>query len=176
MSSSTGLITYDPMDWYWVVAGTTNPWASARVQYVAPTDPTYLAWQAGPPPRAASNIDSAASLGDVLNTQWAPQALATLTIQSTGSPALNGTYAMDQGTQAQITGIAAGIAAGRGLPGGGSTFNWPDVFGQPHAFSSTNFLNFASAAESYIYNFTQQLNLLVNNLPATLPTQPITIA
>lgn len=56
---------YNPQNWYWVVGGDQSKvFSSASGTYVAPTDPTYLAWvTAGGVP---TNIDTAANLGAVL--------------------------------------------------------------------------------------------------------------
>jgi hypothetical protein len=66
-------------------------------------------------------------------------------IVSTATPALNGTYAVDETAQRNISGIAAGIAARNRVPGGGATFTYPDMAGTLHAFSAADFLNFATA-------------------------------
>lgn len=57
--------TYDPSDWYWIVAGsTTQVYSSAVGNYVSVDDATFLAWKAdGTLP---TNIASAAELGEVL--------------------------------------------------------------------------------------------------------------
>lgn len=167
---------YNVLDWYWAVAGDPNVWSSARTGYFATSDATYLAWLADDPTRIPKAIDSAALLGGVMQQDWLPQALKVVQVQSTGTPALNGTYAIDTLSQAQITGISAGIAAGKGLPGGGGAFFWPDVTGVPHSFNSANFLNFASGIEAFLYSFTQALGATVAGFPTPLPTQPITIA
>ena len=60
-------------------------------------------------------------------------------LQCTSLPALDGTYPIDQTTQMQITGIAAAISAGLGLPGGGATFNWPDAGGVAHPWPAAQF-------------------------------------
>lgn len=89
-----------------------------------------------------------------------------LQIQSTATPALNGTYSIDDGSQKNISGIAAGIASRNRLPGGGSTFDYPDVTVTDHAFTAQNFLDFASAVEDYVYALSKGLT----------PTQPVVIA
>ena len=166
---------YNVANWYWAVAGsTTQVWSSQRMEYVATTDATYSAWLAQG--NAPTRISSAASLAAVMSSQFAPVVLAVgVQVTSTATPALNGTYALDQVSQNQITAIAAGIAAGKGLPGAGTTFNWPDASGTPHAFSSANWTDFASAVETYIYNFTESLLTIVSGGSATMPAQPVTI-
>ena len=102
-------------------------------------------------------------------TAWlARQALASAPchVQSTATPSLDGDYAIDDASQQRIIGIAAGIAARGRLPGGGTTFNYRDAGGMPHAFSSTDFLNFAAALEDYVY-------ALQNG---QTPTSPVVIA
>lgn len=63
------MISYNPADWYWIVAGsTTQVWSSARVQYVGVDDSTYQAWRvAGGVP---TKIDSQDSLITVLRQQY----------------------------------------------------------------------------------------------------------
>ncbi|HTB47023.1 MAG TPA: hypothetical protein VK741_25625 [Acetobacteraceae bacterium] len=167
---------YNAMNWYWAVGGsTTQVWSSQRVAYVPVTDATYLAWLATG--NVPTQIASAAALGQVIMAQWLPAFLtAGVAVASTGTPALDGTYPLDQVSQNQITGISAGVAAGKGLPGGGSTFFWQDVTGAPHAFTAAAFTDFASALESYVYNYTQALGAIIAGGSASFPTLPLTIA
>jgi hypothetical protein len=167
---------YNPSNWYWIVAGsTTQVWASARCQYVPVADATYVAWLAAG--NLPSRIGSVAELVEVLQQQWMPQAIAGgVAVTSSGTPALNGTYAVDAGSQANIAALSTGIAAGKPLPGGGATFNYPDIEGTQHAFSAANFLNFAAAIEGYIYALDQALATLVNGGSAALPSTPLAIA
>ena len=44
-----------------------------------------------------------------------------MTVQCASLPAIAGSYPIDATTQMQITGIAAAISAGLGLPGGGAS-------------------------------------------------------
>jgi hypothetical protein len=166
-----GINPYTPANWYWIVAGsTTQVYSSAGVAYVSVLDGTYQAWRtAGNLP---TNILNAEELFDVLVAQWAPSYLLVgINLVSTGTPALNGTYALDPVSQQQITGVATSLAAGRGLPGGGSTFLY-----QGHPFSGANFLNFADAAEGYVYGLYQSLGEIVMTGSGSLPSQTVTIA
>lgn len=168
--------SYNPAAWYWIVAGSTSQvWNSAAVEYVAVNDQTYVAWlSSGGMP---TKIANATELVQVLLQQWAPLVQASgLQVSSIGTPALNGTYAIDSASQAQITSLSTGIAAGKPLPGGGSTFNYPDITGGQHAFNATNFLDFAASIEGYIYNFNQALIASVNGTPTALPSTTLTIA
>jgi hypothetical protein len=75
-----------------------------------------------------------------------------------------------------ITALATGIAAGKPLPGGGSTFNYPDITGAAHAFSAANFLNFGTAIEDYVYNYRETLRTLLGGGSGSLPSSSLTIA
>ncbi len=64
----TPLPHYTPSNWYWIVAGsTTQVYSSAVGNFVAITDPTFLAWLASG--HAPTNIDTEANLGQVLAGQ-----------------------------------------------------------------------------------------------------------
>jgi hypothetical protein len=89
-----------------------------------------------------------------------------ITIASTATPSLNGTYAIDDAAAAVISSIYAGIKGGDGLPGSGSTFNYADMGGEMHAFGETDFVNFAKAARDYRYALSQ----------GETPTLPISIS
>jgi hypothetical protein len=164
---------FNPADWYWVVAGdAAHVWSSARVQYVATSDATYQAWLAAG--HAPTQIDSAASLVAVLFAQWLPIVAAQgVAVTSSSHPALTGTYAIDNDSLNNITAIAAGIASGKPLPGGGSSFAYP--VGTAHVFDATTFPDFASAIEQYVYGFRDAVAKLVLGQSATVPTQPVPI-
>lgn len=164
-------MTYTPASWYWIVAGSTSQvYSSAAVAYIPVTDATYQAWlTAGNFP---TKIATAEELYEVLIVQWVPNVLNVgINLISTGTPVLNDTYPLDLASQQQITGVATSIAAGRGLPGGGSTFLY-----QGHPFNGANFLNFADAAESYVYNVYQSLGQIVQAGSGSLPSPTVTIA
>lgn len=125
---------------------------------VEDTDPRYLAF-INPPP--TSQVLAAAAFG------------AGLTIASTATLTLNGTYAVDQISQMNIIAIETSINAGRGFPGGGAaTFNYPDTAGAMHAFTEPNFTNFAAAVRDYVY----ALNSVGAGASSALPAATATIA
>jgi len=76
---------------------------------------------------------------------------AGIVLTCTSNAALSGTYAIDPLSQQKITAIAAAINANLGLPGGGSTFNYPDISGAPHAWTAVEFPKLAKAALNFIY-------------------------
>lgn len=97
---------------------------------------------------------------------------AGLTITSTGSTALNGTYACDALSQADIVAIETSLNAGKGFPGGATTFSYPDATGALHSFSEANFTDFAAAVRDYVY----ALKSYAAGQTTTLPVATATIA
>jgi hypothetical protein len=93
-----------------------------------------------------------------------------ITVQCTSLPVLDGAYPIDAATQAQITGVAAAISAGLGLPGGGTTFNWPDASGVAHAWPATQFTEFARAVMNFVYACAQAAQGNSTTLPSTTVT------
>lgn len=182
-------------DCYWFVAGdTTQVWSSAQGASVALTNADYLAWLDDG--HLTARIGSWSELYEVLVSR-APDTAAALAvahqaelrpdqigaalfavgcqIASTGTPALNGTYAIDQISQQQMAGVATSIAAGFGFPASLTEIPWPDVSGVPHLFDQPAFLNLAYAIQSYIYGIYQTIGALQAGIPAPWPAQPVTI-
>lgn len=126
----------------------------------------------------SNSILNAVELYDVLLQQWAPLAQAAcVSVTSTGTPALNGTYAINDASVANIVALSTGIATQKPLPGDSSIFNYPDATNTMHAFTAANFLNFAAAIEDFVYNFEQGLpGLLQQQSCAVLPSTSLTIA
>jgi len=109
--------------------------------------------------------------------QWLPRIQAAgVAVQSTGTPALDGIYGVDPTSIAQAAVIAADIANGDGLPGGGSTFIYVDSFGVHGPFDAPHFLAAYKAIKNYVYGLSQAVIALVNNESAALPASPVTIA
>jgi|SRR6185312_1010731 len=174
---------YDPTDWYWKV-GTdeSSVWASGRLAFVPVSDADYQAWVARSD-TITSTIRDAADLLGVMLAQWMPRVLAAgVAVHSTATPALNAVYSFDpNGSAARpgltaITGISTGIASGKPLPSGGATFLYSDITGASHAFTAADFLNFAAAAEGYVYSLTQAVAARIAGGTDELPTVPLVIA
>lgn len=108
---------------------------------------------------------------DMLNAKIA----AGIQITSTGAPALNGTYPIDQGTLNNLGNLLAAIGAGVGLPGGGTTVPLADVTGTPHTFTAAQVESLDGAISTYIYNLRITWNLLNAQQQASWPSQPVTI-
>lgn len=99
--------------------------------------------------------------------------LATgIAIVSTGTPALNGTYAVDQLSQMDVIAIETSLNAGKGFPGGATTFGYPDITGARHSFSEANFTDFAAAVRDFVY----ACKSVIAGQSTTLPTTTATIA
>ena len=171
---------YDPAKWYWIVTGdTTRVWSSAAAAYVPTSDAGYIEWLAegNVPTRIASEAELREVFAQQYPAGWPPNPVQVafagpLAVTCTSIPALNDNYAIDQQTQAQITGIAAAISAGLGLPGGQSTFNWPDAEGNAHPWPEAQFTAFAKGVLNYLYGVAQ---FAAGHQPS-LPPLSLTIA
>jgi len=107
--------------------------------------------------------------------QQAAMALAAgLTITSTGTPALNGTYACDDAAQARINRVYALIQRGGGavFPAGLTSLPWPDKSGALHTFTSVaEFLAFETAVGNYVL----ALDMIQAANSGTLPSSTVNI-
>jgi hypothetical protein len=99
-----------------------------------------------------------------------------ITLTSTGTPALNGTYSTMPNALINISGIASSIVNGLGLPGGGTTFNYRDTSGVAHTFDSSHFIEFAKAVRDFVYQCEETLNTIQLGGTATFPSNQITIS
>lgn len=108
----------------------------------------------------------------------AQQAFATLAagwqVQSTSTPAINGTYAVDPASQQKIAAISLYIQVNGKFPAGQTTYAYPDVIGAFHTFPSTAmFQEFATA----MGDFVALLDMYAVGAPGvTIPTEPTTIS
>jgi hypothetical protein len=97
---------------------------------------------------------------------------AGLTVTSTGTPALNGVYAVDTQTFLNMTNIWAGVAQGAGLPQASATLRYADQAGVLHTFSQAQFVALSIAVRNYV----AALNLYAAGGTALPPTPSVTIA
>ena len=93
-------------------------------------------------------------------------------IVSTGTPALNGTYALDPATQSRIQAEIISILVNGTFTNGGTTIAWPDVSGAAHSCTIAQFKALATALGGCV---TTLIGIAQAN-SGTLPTQPVTIA
>jgi hypothetical protein len=166
---------YTAANWYWAVAGSpAQVWSSARLQFVSTTDATYQAWLAAGGITTA--MDSVTNLGVVMQQQVVPLLQsAGVELQSAGTPAISGLYAVDPISIGQATAVAADIANNDGLPGGGSTFTYIDALGQHGPMSQVNFLNAYKALKNFVYECGLTLAANLAGGQAALPSQPVAI-
>lgn len=103
-------------------------------------------------------------------------------IQSTSTSSLNGTYAIDQVSQQNITAEALYIRTTALLATSGATFTtgeaeapWTDIIGAPHVFTTGQFTSFAEAVARYIRALQTALALAQAGEAWSAPSQPVTI-
>ena len=83
--------------------------------------------------------------------QQLADALASgVTLTWSASPALNGTYALDQITQANITAESVSMLMNNAFTSGQLQRYWPDVSGTPHQFTIAQFKLFATTIAAYV--------------------------
>ena len=106
--------------------------------------------------------------------QQAQAALAAgLTITSTGTPALNGVYATDAETQADIGWVQIYVQANGKFPGSSGTYVWLDIDRAPHIFPSVaEFTAFATVFADYVADLKMIATTNAGTLPAATATIP----
>ena len=129
------------------------------------------------PTQLATAFSGYTSAANAAAAQIAASAAITggVTLISTGTSALNGTYACNLGATANINAVITYILVNGTFPGGGSTMPWLDTSGTPHVFPDVDhFKNFASA----VANFVAQVTLYGDSGGSigSLPSNAITIA
>lgn len=141
------------MQWIAVPSGVNVAvgWAYAGGTFTAPPAP--------PAPTLAQQAAAAINAG--------------LTITSTGTPALNGTYACDDAHQARINRVQGFIEANGKFPNGLTELPWPDMSGAIHLFPTTaEFTAFASAIADYV----MALDAVIMGVSTALPAISVKIA
>lgn len=180
-------------NWYWIVAGSkTEVFSSASGTLVSLPNATYQSWQQeGNQP---TSIDTYADLFNVLSADPATfarcvgtlvatgaltlpqQATALLalgfTLTSTGTPALNATYAATAEAQAQIADEIDALLLNGLFTNGTTSLPWPDATGAAHTFGVTQFKAFATAMADFAGGCME----VINGVSTTLPTASATIA
>jgi hypothetical protein len=97
---------------------------------------------------------------------------AGLTITSTSTPALNGTYGVDPMSQGRLASISTYILVNSSFPGGSATYPFIDLSGTPHVFPTTaSFQAFATACANYV----AAVDFVSATGAGTLPSPSITI-
>jgi len=160
-------------------------WDGNTATWTPPSGVTAQLLPAGSPVSAGYTFDGtnytapvsttpAPTAAEVLASTVMAALAAGLTITSTSTPAINGTYAVDSKTTDEITSVTTFILTNGAFPNGTSTFPWPDASNTPHIFPSVAvFKGWATA----IANYVSALNLYGDGMPgATLPAPSMTIA
>jgi hypothetical protein len=115
------------------------------------------------------------SLEQQAASELATRTGAGIAITSTGTPALNATYALDSLTMDQVGSVARDFASGLGLPNNASTFAYPDLTGTLHNFTGTAFVALYKAQRDLIFALNQQSAIMAHGGPPSWPTQTATI-
>jgi hypothetical protein len=104
--------------------------------------------------------------------QQATLALAAgITITSTGTPSLNGTYTCDATAQARITSVQAYIQANGKFPGSTTTMTWVLMNGSVITFPTTSeFTAFATAVANYVWDLDEIILTNAGTLPVAADT------
>ena len=179
------MLPYNIQNWYWIVGGsTTQVYSSASAGYVTLPNSTYTAWlAAGGVP---TKIDTETNLAGVFNASYpqgwyqntnvlaAQNALAAgLTITSTSTSSLNGTYLCDPTTTSQINAEVSAILLNGTFADGTTSIAWPDASGNFHTMTIAQFKNVATAIGSYV---SALIKVIKGNPGATLPSANVTIS
>lgn len=100
---------------------------------------------------------------------------AGIAITSTGTPALNGTYALDQGSINAIDEVVLYIDTNGTFPEGAATLPYPDAAGAMHVFPSVaEFKAFATAAADLVALIDEYASS--GGTVGSIPSNVITIA
>lgn len=99
-----------------------------------------------------------------------------IAITSTGSASVSATYALDAVTLDQVGSVARDAAAGLGLPGGGSSFAYPDITGAMKTLSAANVQGIYKAMRDLLFALNVQAAILGAGGTPTWPAQTATIA
>lgn len=98
---------------------------------------------------------------------------AGLTISSTGTPAIDGTFAIDPAMQGKIAAVEVYILKNSTFPGAASTYPWPTIAGAFVTFPSTTvFQNWATE----IANYVSALDIIIASDSGSLPSASVMIA
>lgn len=125
------------------------------------SDPRYLAWLS--PPLTVDQV-------------LAEKIAAGIAITSTGTPALNATYALDPTSTAQIYQIGVYANQFGVFPSGNATQAYPDKDGVPHTFTIAEFVAFLRAVAPLVSALETQAGIMAQGGTPTWPAQTATIA
>jgi hypothetical protein len=95
---------------------------------------------------------------------------AGIGITSVGTPALDGTYAIDPTSQGDIVAVSAYIGEFGTFPNAQTTLPYPDISGTIHTFPSVlEWAGFAKAVADYVAAIEETANILTAGGSASWP-------
>lgn len=98
-----------------------------------------------------------------------------IAITCSGNSALNATYALDDTTLTQIGSVARDAKSGMGLPGGASTFTYPDAAGVSRTFTSAQLIMTYIAMRDLLLQLNTQAAVIRQGGSPVWPPQTATI-
>lgn len=129
----------------------------------------YRAWLGG-----GNTPDPVAVVEPTANEILNSKLLDGIVLTCTGTPAVSGTYAMDEVSARQIYDIGLYASQFSTFPGG-SIQPYPDVDGMPHNFTTTQFVAFLQVVAPLISDMNIQAQILAQGGTPVWPTQVGTI-
>ena len=162
--------------------GILNPPANSYVVIVDAQsgDQSIESWDTatlGPQPSKAT-LDALApqvQIQQSAQSDYAANIANGIAVTSTGTPALDATYGLDDTTLTQIQALANDCAVGFGFPNGQSTFDYPDQTGTPHTFDNTTMVNLYKAMRQTVYAMQVTLAARMQGNDSPWPSQAVTI-
>lgn len=94
----------------------------------------------------------------------------TVSLSSSSTPSLNGSYTVSPADQAHIAAEVQSLMLNGTFADGSSTVAWPDATGATHDFSVTEFKAFATAVGSFVADCFKVLNATSTTLPSAALT------
>ncbi len=148
-------------------------------QAIIPPDPAnadwqvYLTWLSVPnTPDPAPPASSASAAASTL----AAKLSAGIALTSTGTPALNGTYALDPTSTTQIYQIGLFASQFATFPSGATTQPYPDAAGTQHTFTVPQFVAFLRAVAPLVSALQTQAGVMASGGTPAWPSQSAVIA
>lgn len=99
-----------------------------------------------------------------------------IALTCTSDSSLNATYALDGTTMDQIGSVARDQSSGLGLPGGASTFDYPDKTSTPHTFTGQQLVDLYKAQRNLLFVLNTQAGIMAHGGTPSWPTQAATIS
>lgn len=115
------------------------------------------------------------SQADLTAIELSNRITAGITISSSSLSSVNGTYALDSVSTAQIFQIGLFASQFAIFPNGSTTQMYPDLTGQPHSFTVAIFIAFLRAVAPLVSSLETQAGIMGQGGTPTWPNQIISI-